>query len=127
MVFIFVVFNKNYKKMKNLIIIALLLLTITTYAQKETATVKVNNSKITSLIFTVDNLNELKTINWKDIKDMVKKNKSTDSIALGFRVRSKDKTKRIAYDNSIVVKGKSEDIDDFIKINKRFIKVFESL
>ncbi|OSY86879.1 hypothetical protein WH52_14460 [Tenacibaculum holothuriorum] len=113
--------------MKNLIITALLLLTVTTYAQKETTTVKVNDSKITSLIFTVDNLNELKTINWKDIKDMVKENKPTDSIALGFRVRSKDKSKRVAYDNSIVVKGKSEDIDDFIKINKRFIKVFENL
>lgn len=113
--------------MKQLIITVLFFFVLTIQAQQEIATVKVNDSKITSLIFTVDNLNELKTINWKDIKDMIKENKSNDSIALGFRVRSKDKTKRIAYDNSIVVKGKSEDIDDFIKINKRFIKVFENL
>ncbi len=113
--------------MKQLIITVFFFFVLATQAQQEIATVKINDSKITSLIFTVDNLSELKTINWKDIKDMVKENKSTDSIALGFRVRSKDKTKRIAYDNSIVVKGKSEDIDEFIKINKRFIKVFENL
>lgn len=113
--------------MKQLLTIAFFFLLSFVYGQDEAASVKFNNSKITELSFTVDDLTELKTINWKDIKEMVNTNKSSDSITLGFKVKGKSKKSSLKYKHSVQVKGKTEDINGVIAINKRMIKILENL
>ncbi len=84
-----------------------------------------SETKITSLTFSVDSTEELKTINWKDIKDIFLNNSKTQKIALTFEFdlpKSKNK-----LSGSFKVGGESQDIDDLIKRAKKLVKAMTKI
>lgn len=111
--------------MTKIVLSALFFVTSFCFSQ-ETVTAQVKESKITSLIYTVDSLEELKTINWDDVKEIV--NDNEEKVTLGFRVKN-DKSKRntLKFKHSFEIKSDVEDIDSSIDIAKRIIKVLEKI
>lgn len=108
--------------MKNISIILFLLLNTVVFSQNEVATFK--ESKVTSLIFTVDSVDELKTIDWDDVEEILKKNENTDeSIILGFKVKNQEKDSGLKFKHSFEVKSKVSDLEGVIEFAKKVIKV----
>lgn len=96
--------------MKKVIVILLLLISVVTYSQNPGATAEIKENSVTKLIYTVNSNEELKSINWSDIKDIFKEDSKEETIVLGFKV-----------------KGKVSDIDNTIEITKKVIKVITKL
>ncbi|CAL2102112.1 conserved exported protein of unknown function [Tenacibaculum sp. 190130A14a] len=111
--------------MKKILLSAMLFTATISFAQ-EVAKAEFKESKITSLVYTVDSLEELKTIDWKDVKEIFKDSK--DSIQLGFRVKNgKSEVNKLKYKHSFEIKSMPKDIDGSIDIAKRLIKVLEEI
>ena len=114
--------------MKKTITLLLFCLSAIVYGQKDIATVELDENKVTSLIFSVDSVKELKTINWNDVKEIFKSNKnSSEIVAIGFTVRDNQKDSKLKFKHSFKVKGKLSDLDGTIAMTKRMIKVIENL
>ncbi|WP_272151676.1 hypothetical protein [Tenacibaculum aiptasiae] len=114
--------------MKKTITSLLFCLSAIVYGQKDITTVKVEENKVTSLIFSVDSVEELKTINWNDVKEVFKSNKdSNEKIALGFTVKKHKKNSKLKFKHSFKVKSELSDLDGTIEMTKRMIKVIENL
>ncbi len=119
---------KNQKIMKKILIAFAFLSVLNLNAQKESAKAEIIDNSITSLVFTVDSVEELETIDWKDVKDIFKNNNEKDSIKLGYRVRFNETKKNDhEFKHSFEIKGKAGDIDESIKIAKKVIKVISNL
>lgn len=111
--------------MKKLLLMLFVFTCSINYAQKQ-ADSEINSTKSTvhSLKFTVDDAEELKTINWDDIKEIFSKNSKQDSISLGFELKSKSKNKT---HYSFTIKGKTDDVDGLILLSKRAIKILNKI
>lgn len=110
-----------------LLLLALFIITKLT-GQEEVVTVQINDNNINSLVYTIDSVEELETINWDDIKEIFSENRGKDSITIGCRIKAKplkDDCKK--YVHSFRVKGTSEDIDGTINIAKRITKAIQKL
>ncbi|CAL2077402.1 conserved exported hypothetical protein [Tenacibaculum sp. 190524A05c] len=119
---------KNQKVMKKILVLFTFLSVLNMNAQKESAKAEFKDNTITSLVFTVDSVEELETIDWKDVKDIFKNNNEQDSIKLGYRVRFNETKKHDhEFKHSFEIKGKAGDIDGSIKIAKKVIKVISNL
>lgn len=92
--------------------------------EKINAKIKFTESTVNSLKFTVTSSEEFKTINWKDIKDIFSRNKKTDSISLSFELEKRPESKS---HYSFTVNGKSNNVDDLIKISKKAIKTLNKI
>ena len=109
--------------MKKLFFLAILLSVTLGFSQKKNsdAVYSVSNLKVTTLAFSMDSVEELKTINWSDIKEIFENNKNPDQkIELTFKVdlpESKNKIK-----SSITFGGESGKIDDLIISAKKGVK-----
>ena len=112
--------------MKNIVIILFLLTTNLILAQEDVTTAKFSESNMTSLVYTVDSIDELNEINWSDIKTMFDNNKN-ETIVLGFKVKSDKKNDTLKFKQSFKVEGKLEDLDGTIKITKKVIKLLQKL
>ena len=101
--------------MKNIITVVLLITTMSAFAQaKKTKEVKF---KTTSLVFSVDSSDELKTINWDEAKDFFKDSDEDEEISIGFKVKKGDsRNTKLNIKESMVLNGKVAHIDKFIKI-----------
>lgn len=110
--------------MQRLVIVLMLLFVSFFYGQDENASVIINESKITSLIYTVDSIQELKSVNWDDVIEIFKTNKKKDSIVFGFRVKNLNKEK-IKFKHSLTIKAEAENIDETIKIARNIITAIE--
>lgn len=112
--------------MKTISTILFLLLSTVAFSQEEVAKATFNESKITSLIYSVDSIKELKSINWDDVKEIFNQNENKEEyIVLGFNV--KDKEKESEFKNTLEVKGKLSDLDGTIEIAKKMIRVIEKI
>ncbi|WP_028887914.1 hypothetical protein [Tenacibaculum ovolyticum] len=59
------------------------------YSQENITIAEVKESSINSLIFSVDTIKELKSINWNDINDIFNENtKKHKKIILGFNIKN---------------------------------------
>ncbi len=107
--------------MKKCIIIIFVFVAINISAQDSLdSIVKETNVKVTSVSYNVDSSDELKTINWTNIKELFHSNKEDETIEMNFSLnypKSKYKIK-----SSIKVGGKSKDIDSLIIRAKKGIK-----
>ncbi len=101
--------------MKNIITVILLITAINAFAQtKKTKKVKFKTS---SLVFSVDSTDELKTINWDETKDFFKNSDEDEEISIGFKVMKGDNINtKFKVKESMVLNGKVTHIDKFIKI-----------
>jgi hypothetical protein len=108
--------------MKKLLFISALLFVTLGYSQKKEKpfATYISEPNITSLMFSVDSMGELKTINWKDIKEIFSSNSKNQKIELAFEF---DLAKsRNTIKGSFKVGGESKDIDNLIKRAKKLVK-----
>ena len=110
--------------MKKVSVILLLLISVVTYSQNSGTTAEIKKSTLTKLIYTVNSIEELKSINWNDVKDIFKEDNKEETIVLGFKVKGINKEE---IKHSFEVKGKVSDIDNTIEITKKVIKVITKL
>lgn len=113
--------------MKKISTILFLLLSGVVFSQKNVTTATVTESKITSLVYSVDSVKELKNINWGDVKEIFNNNENKEEdIIIGFRLNNKEKDSELEF-KSVEVKGKLSDLDGTIEMAKKMIKVIENL
>ncbi|WP_299012754.1 hypothetical protein [uncultured Polaribacter sp.] len=115
--------------MKNLIFYVLLLFCGITNAQDNKINsnyVKDDVAKITSLKFSADKVEELKKINWDDIKSIFATNKPEQKIALGFAL-DLSKTSKDQFKCEITINDESKNIEDVIKKSKKMVKMMIKL
>ncbi|WBX76059.1 hypothetical protein PG911_15665 [Tenacibaculum ovolyticum] len=107
--------------MKKIINILLVCISGVISSQENIKTEKIKESNINSLIFSVNTIKELKSINWNDIKDILNENRNKDKkIILGFNVKNNSM-------HGFEVKGSLSDLEETIKIAKKVIQVIEKL
>ncbi|WP_237274681.1 hypothetical protein [Tenacibaculum ovolyticum] len=107
--------------MKKIINILLVCISGVISSQENIRTTEIKESNINSLIFSVDTIKELKSINWNDIEDIFNENTNKDKkMILGFNVKNNN----IHY---FEVKGSLSDLKGTIKITKKVIQVIEKL
>ena len=76
--------------MKKIITILLISLSTIIYSQEDNTTAEIKESNLTTLIFSVDSVKELKSINWNDVKEIFNENTNKkEKVVLGFKVRIK--------------------------------------
>lgn len=81
------------------------------------------DTKITSLIYSVDSAEELEKINWDDVKSIFETNKPNEIIKMTFRINEKESNdKKVKVSGKFSVEGKTEDIDGLINLCKKGIK-----
>ncbi|PKH50542.1 hypothetical protein CXF68_07455 [Tenacibaculum sp. Bg11-29] len=104
--------------MKKNITILLVCISGVISSQENITTAEIKESNINSLRFSVE---ELKSINWNDIKDVFNENINKDKkIILGFNVKNNNI-------HSFEIKGSLSDLEGTIEIAKKVIKVIEKL
>ena len=120
--------NEKNIKMKKISTILFLLISGLLFSQSEAPIATLKESKIISLVYSVDSLEELKTINWDDVKEIFNRNENKDeSIVLGFKVKRDVNDSEPKFKHSVEVKGKMSDLEGTIEITRKMIKVIEKL
>lgn len=102
-------------------VILIICLTFSFLATAQETEPKITFSTTSSLKFSFDNKDELKTINWNDIRDFVKDNKKGDLFSLTFELK---KSKKTTNKLSFTVKGESGEIETLIATSKKMINIF---
>lgn len=103
--------------MKKAILIVLLIIVVKTFSQSVDS-VKI---KASSLIYTVDSVNELETINWNEAKEFFEGNTEEEEVTLGIKVKGLNKKKsKVKTKQSFEIKGKVKDLDKLIHIMKKY-------
>ena len=114
--------------MKKIITVLLFCLSTMIHSQEDITTAEIDENKITSLIYSVDSIEELKSINWNDVKEIFNSNKDNkEMIVLGFKVKDNQKNSKLKFKHSFEVKGELSDLDGTIEMAKKMIKVIENL
>ena len=98
--------------MKKLVLVGLLLISININAQSKDKT----KIKTTSLTFTVDTADELKTINWNDAKEFFEDNDENEEITLGIKVKKSGEVITSESKHNFLVTGKVKNLNNLIKI-----------
>lgn len=114
--------------MKKIITILLISLSSIIYSQEDNTTAEIKESNVTTLIFSVDSVKELKSINWNDVKEIFNENTNKkEKIILGFKVKNNKKNSNLKYKHSFQVEGELTDLNETIKVVKKTIKIIENL
>ena len=110
--------------MKSLLYLATLFLTISSYSQKkEKPIVEYNftDVKVTTLTFSVSTSEDLKSINWNDIKEIFKNNKnSKQEVELAFKFDLPKSKSKIS--GEFKIHGENKNIDNIILRAKKGVK-----
>jgi hypothetical protein len=91
-------------------------------AQTASRTIELNKptkSKVHSVSYTVDSVQELETIDWISIKEIFEDNKKTEIIKMSFGVNLKKS--KINFKSAITVSGETKDIDSLIVKAKKAV------
>ncbi|MFD0993743.1 hypothetical protein [Tenacibaculum geojense] len=110
--------------MKKISIVIAFLSVINLNAQKKNIAEYVQSKGVTSLIFTVDSSEELKTIKWNDVKEIFANNNKQDEVKIGCRVLSKSTENS---NKEFEIKGKVDDLDKLINMLKKATKLMVKL
>ena len=114
--------------MKKIITILLISLSSIIYSQEDNTAAEIKESNVTTLVFSVDSVKELKSINWDDVKDIFNENTNKkEKVVLGFKVKNNKKNSNLKYKHSFQVEGKLSDLNETIKVIKKTIKILENL
>jgi hypothetical protein len=113
--------------MKKLTTVFLLLCTSFLIAQQKNiaineAVTKDSEAKVTSISYSVNSAKELESIDWNAIKTIFKDNAQDVDIKMSFGINLKEpENSKMKVSGKFSVEGKSENIDDLIKISKKGI------
>lgn len=114
--------------MKKIITILFISLSSIIYSQEDNTTAEIKESNITTLIFSVDSVKELRSINWNDVKEIFNENTNKkEKVVLGFKVKNNKKNSNLKYKHSFQVEGELTDLNETIKVVKKTIKIIENL
>ncbi|AUC16205.1 hypothetical protein BTO06_14000 [Tenacibaculum sp. SZ-18] len=76
-----------------------------------------------SLVYTVESIEELKEINWNEVKESLKDKDENEEITLGCKVKGKDKDElKFETKQSFIITGKIKDLDKLINIMSNYTK-----
>lgn len=103
--------------MKNLITFLCLASLSACFAQTDINNTKVTTSKVNSLSYMADKIEELESINWEDIKEMFNNNNKNDTVELTFGIDFKKS--KMKFKSSIKVSGEIKDLDSLIAKSKK--------
>jgi hypothetical protein len=113
--------------MKKLTTVFLLLCTSFLIAQQKNITIneavtKDSEAKVTSISYSVNSAKKLESIDWNAIKTIFKDNAQDVDIKMSFGINLKEpENSKMKVSGKFSVEGKSENIDDLIKISKKGI------
>ncbi|APG66244.1 hypothetical protein LPB136_13050 [Tenacibaculum todarodis] len=108
--------------MRKLLFIICLFTSLFVNAQdKPIAEMNFTEATVNSLKFSVDSAEELKDINWDDIKEIFSENKPEDLILLEFEVNYPKDKKDAKKSYKFTSKGKSKNIDNTIAMAKKIL------
>lgn len=114
--------------MRKIITVLMMFISGFSFSQEEHAAIYTNEENTTSLIFSVDSIEELKTIKWDDVKEIFNGNSNKEKkIVLGFKVKNDKKDSKLKFKHFFEVKGKLSDIDGSIELARKMIKVIEKI
>jgi len=105
---------------------ALTLLTFTTYSQSKKNSSDEIKTSITTFDISLDNLDELKSIDWEAVKEVFRTNEKDDLITISVAYNGKNKStgnlNKEGEDNfKIEISGKSSEIDEQIDNLQRIL------
>lgn len=108
--------------MKRIIITMLLFISALGVAQEEKGIKAINevNLHITSLSYSMESVEELQSIDWKELETLFEENDNDQEIALKFELKLGGDQKR--FKSSFSVKGKTKNMDDLINKAKKGVK-----
>jgi hypothetical protein len=110
--------------MKKLFFLAAFFLTISSYSQKNEKPIAEYNFtdvKVTMLTFNVSASEDLKSINWNDIKEIFKNNKNPkQEVELAFKFDLPESKNKIS--GEFKIHGENRNIDDIIVRAKKGVK-----
>ena len=110
--------------MKTILLLSALLLSTFSYSQKNEkpfAEFNTTDAKITGLTFSVDSAAELKSINWKDIKEVLSINKNPKhEVELVFEFDLPDSKNKIS--GEFKIHGENRNLDKLISRAKKGVK-----
>ncbi|MFY7671280.1 hypothetical protein ACOSP6_09380 [Tenacibaculum sp. MEBiC06402] len=79
--------------------------------------------KMSSLIYTVDSVEELQEIDWEEVKKSFVDKDEDEEITLGCKVKkSEDENSKLNIKQSFIISGKVKDLDKLIKIMSNYTK-----
>lgn len=81
--------------------------------------IKSSETTITSLKYRVNSTQDIKTLNWNDVKSFFKKNKADDVIEIGFEIDLKESKNK--FKGSFMVSGQTKNIDSLTKRAKKML------
>ena len=103
--------------MKKILITILLIVAVNMFSQSSNE-IKVKTS---SLIYSVDSVSELETINWSEAKEFFEGNTEEEEVTLGIKVNElHKKNSKVKTKQSFEIKGKVKDLDKLIHIMKKY-------
>ena len=107
--------------MKKITTLLLLFFVATSFAQKNKFIKnKVIETKVTSIFISANSIEELKTINWLELKESFNDNKQNDIIKLGFEIDLKESKNKLK--NSITISGETKNLESLILKAKKGVK-----
>ncbi|QOD60268.1 hypothetical protein H9I45_13085 [Polaribacter haliotis] len=104
--------------MKNFSVLLFLFCSLISFAQKDKSIT--SEIKVTSVSYTVDTIEELKTIDWKNIKEAFENNKPEEIIELNFGINLKESKYKVK--SSIKISGESRNLDSLFFKAKKGVK-----
>ncbi len=75
------------------------------------------------LVYTVDSIEELKEIDWNEVKESLKGKDKSEEITLGCKVKNKEgDDSKLDIKQSFIITGKIKDLDKLIKIMSNYTR-----
>ena len=111
--------------MRKIILIACLFVASYGFAQETDTKTEVS---IKSLKIQCDSPEDLKTVDWDDIREVINMNKPDEMISLEFGVHNEQETKtKISGSFNFTIKGKTKNIENMIARAKKGVKALEKM
>jgi hypothetical protein len=84
---------------------------------------------INALSFSVDSLQELGTIQWRDVKEAFQENNPESEISLEIKVKNKEVLfkNKLKYSYSLKVQGKAREIDSLVSRMRKALKLLKKV
>lgn len=109
--------------MKTLATLLILFVTTFGYSQTtltETDTADDNNVNVSAISYSVDSVEELKTINWIDIRDVFNMNKEDEVVKLSVSLNLPESKHK--FKSTFTVSGETKNIDELIENAQKGVK-----
>ncbi|QBA65223.1 hypothetical protein [Muriicola soli] len=91
-------------------------------AQRQSPASRQTEIAINALHITVDSFEELQDVDWSEIREIFRDNKSDEIISIGFSLKDQIQRNNYTMDSfEFTLKGKTEEVESMISKTKRII------